>query len=237
MANRSRKKFDMLKVVTEDSRVLLAKEEQIQEKVWLNIDLRNELDQIKAERTRQVYLLKKEIENLTKGNLDLDVKAKSVTKAHRDDVERLEKRLTRYDQQLVQNLQQIKALSEEKSVIAKRIEDLEQAAKTVVDMVDTVEDGATEGKSFLERQQGAPQKITNYISGATKTYVAHVLGLFKSFWPSADLDWISTGMAADCTQEKFDKYLSNRAGSSEDYRESRAGVVCMLAAQNMVLDV
>jgi len=169
MANRSRKKFDMLKVVTEDSRVLLAKEEQIQEKVWLNIDLRNELDQIKAERTREVYLLKKEIENLTKGNLDLDVKAKSVTKAHRDDVERLEKRLIGYDQQLVQNLQQIKALSEEKSVIAKRIEDLEQAAKTVVDMVDTVEDGATEEKSFLERLQGAPQKITNYVSGATKT--------------------------------------------------------------------
>jgi len=55
-----------------------------------------------------------------------------------------------------------------------------------------------------------------------------VLGLFKSFWPFADLDRISTGMAADCTQEKFDKYLSNRAGSSEDYRESRAGVVCML---------
>lgn len=212
----------MLKVVTEDSRVLLAKEEQIREKVWLNIDLRNKLDQIKAERTREVYLLKKEIENLTKENLDPDVKAKSVTKAHRDDVERLEKRLTGYDQQLVQNLQQIKALSEEKSV---------------VDMVDTVEDGATEGKSFLERLQGAPQKITNYVSGATKTYVAHVLGLFKSFWPSADLDRISTGMAADCTQEKFDKYLSSRAGSSEDYRESRAGVVCMLAAQNLVLDV
>ena len=59
MANLSRKKFDVLGVVTEDSRILLAKEEQIREKIRLNVDLRNELDQVKAERTRETLLLKK----------------------------------------------------------------------------------------------------------------------------------------------------------------------------------
>ena len=59
MANLSKKKFDVLGVVTEDSRILLAKEEQIREKIRLNVDLRNELDQVKAERTRETLLLKK----------------------------------------------------------------------------------------------------------------------------------------------------------------------------------
>ena len=48
---------------------------------------------------------------------------------------------------------------------------------------------------------------TGYVSEATKTYVAHVLGLFKSFWPKPDLDRLSAGMAADCTKEKLEEYL------------------------------
>ena len=59
MANLSKKKFDVLGVVTEDSRILLAKEEQIREKIRLNVDLRNELDQVKADQTRETLLLKK----------------------------------------------------------------------------------------------------------------------------------------------------------------------------------
>ena len=59
MANLSKKKFDGLGVVTEDSRILLAKEEQIREKIRLNVDLRNELDQVKADQTRETLLLKK----------------------------------------------------------------------------------------------------------------------------------------------------------------------------------
>ena len=67
-----------------------------------------------------------------------------------DDVECLEKRLAGYDQQLLDNLQQIKSMSEEKTVMAKKIEDLEQAARAVVDMVDLVEEQAADERSLLE---------------------------------------------------------------------------------------
>ncbi|KAG2563076.1 hypothetical protein PVAP13_8KG361201 [Panicum virgatum] len=53
----------------------------------------------------------------------------------------------------------------------------------------------------------SPQKITSYVSQVTKTYVAHVLGLFKSFWPLADLNRLSAVMASDCTEEKFEEYV------------------------------
>ena len=73
-----------------------------------------------------------------------------------DDVECLEKRLAGYDQQLLDNLQQIKSMSEEKTIMAKKIEDLEQAARAVVDMVDLVEEQAADERSLLEWLRGAP---------------------------------------------------------------------------------
>jgi hypothetical protein len=41
----------------------------------------------------------------------------------------------------------------------------------------------------------------------TKTYVAHILGLVKSFWPKGNLSPLADGMAADCSDEKFAEYL------------------------------
>jgi hypothetical protein len=33
--------------------------------------------------------------------------------------------------------------------------------------------------------------------------VEHILGLFKSYWPKANLKPLATGMSADCTKDKF----------------------------------
>jgi hypothetical protein len=49
-------------------------------------------------------------------------------------------------------------------------------------------------------------KITSYISETTKTYVEHILGLVKSYWPKANLEPLATGMAADCSKDKFREF-------------------------------
>jgi hypothetical protein len=59
----------------------------------------------------------------------------------------------------------------------------------------------------LERLREAPQKIASYVSETTRTYVAHVLGLVKSFWTKANMEPLADGMAADCSKEKFAYYL------------------------------
>jgi hypothetical protein len=41
----------------------------------------------------------------------------------------------------------------------------------------------------------------------TRTYVAHVLGLVKSFWPKAHVEASADGLATDCSEEKFAEYL------------------------------
>jgi hypothetical protein len=46
---------------------------------------------------------------------------------------------------------------------------------------------------LLEHLREAPQKIASYISEITKTYVAHVLGLVKSFWPKAKVESLADG--------------------------------------------
>jgi hypothetical protein len=74
-------------------------------------------------------------------------------------------------------------------------------------MVDPPEEGVTAERTLLEHLQEAPQKITDYISETTKTYVAHVRVLVKSYWPKANLSPLVDGMAATCSEEKFSKFV------------------------------
>jgi len=90
---------------------------------------------------------------------------------------------------------------------AKELADLKIAAQAVVDMVDPVGDGAAGEKSLMERLREAPQKISSYLSETSKQYMAHVLGLVKSYWPMANLAPLNDGLAARCSDEQFDQYV------------------------------
>ena len=62
-------------------------------------------------------------------------------------------------------------------------ERLVAAAQVIVDMVDPQEEGASSSKSFVERMEETPRKILDYLSATTKNYIAHLLGIVKSYWP------------------------------------------------------
>jgi hypothetical protein len=74
-------------------------------------------------------------------------------------------------------------------------------------MVDPPEEGVVSGKTLLERLCEAPQKITCYILDTTKTYVAHILGLMKSYCPKANLNPLSDGMSIGCSEERFSEFV------------------------------
>jgi hypothetical protein len=73
----------------------------------------------------------------------------------------------------------------------------------VVDMVDPSEEGVESNKMLLEWLHETPWKISSYVSETTRTYVEHILGLVKSYWPKANLEPLATEMSADCTEDKF----------------------------------
>jgi hypothetical protein len=74
-------------------------------------------------------------------------------------------------------------------------------------MVDPTEEGVVSDKTLLEWLCEAPQKIIGYISETTKTYVAHILGLIKSYWPKANLSPLVNSMSVDYSKKKFSEFV------------------------------
>jgi hypothetical protein len=104
-------------------------------------------------------------------------------------------------------LQQIKTLSEEKGRREKELEILRGAAQTLVDMVDPPEEGEAGKQPLLDRLLGAPERVVKFLTEAPVACVSHALAFVKSFWPEAPLGMFMQGVAAECTEEQFKKYL------------------------------
>jgi hypothetical protein len=73
-------------------------------------------------------------------------------------MELLAKRLEDADQQLVQYMKQIKSMAEQKERKQKQLEDPQEAAQVVINMVDPSEEGVVDDRTLLERLYEAPQK-------------------------------------------------------------------------------
>ena len=117
---------------------------------------------------------------------------------HADAVEKLTKIKADADKQTVSDMKEIRELSQQ-------LTDLEAAAKVVVDMVEDEEAG---GKSLLDRLREAPQRLGNFFSDTSRDYLAHALGLVKSFLPSVNFSFIGDGVAVGCSEEKFSEYVA-----------------------------
>jgi len=88
---------------------------------------------------------------------------------------------------------------------AQQLANLEAAAQVVVDMV---EDEEAAGKSLLELLHEAPQRLSSFFSDTSRDYLAHALGLVKSFLPSVNLSFIGDGVAVGCSEKKFSEYVA-----------------------------
>lgn len=100
------------------------------------------------------------------------------------------------DCQLVTCMQQIQSLNRDKERKKKELDELETAARALVEVVDP----AVEGRTLLERLRDAPQRITGYASGTAKVMLAHVLALIKSYVPSMNMGPLVDGAAAGYTK-------------------------------------
>jgi hypothetical protein len=123
---------------------------------------------------------------------------KNIMYCHADAVEKLTKIKADADKQTISDMKQIRELFQQ-------LADLEVAAKVVVDMV---EDEATGEKSLLERLREAPQRLSSFFSETSRDYLAHALGLVKSFLPSANLSFIGDRVAVGYSKEQFSEYVA-----------------------------
>jgi hypothetical protein len=123
-----------------------------------------------------------------------------------DEVERLQKVIDDTERQFVDCLQQVKALGERDEQRRKELEDLQGAAQELVDMVDPQE-GEVGPRPLLGRLREAPKKMLKFLSEAPVACVSNALAYVKSFVPNAQLGIFAQGMAADCSDERFEEYL------------------------------
>jgi hypothetical protein len=138
---------------------------------------------------------------------------KNLLYRHTDDVERLQKVIGDTEQQFVDSLQRIKTLGEE-------LESIRGAAQELVDVVDPPEEGEANPRPLLARLREAPKKVMKFLSEAPFTCVNNALAIVKSFLPSAKLEIFAQGMAANCTEEQFDRYLLEAQPVSEHIVQS-----------------
>jgi hypothetical protein len=84
-----------------------------------------------------------------------------------------------------------------------------------VDVVDPPGEVEANPWTLLERLREAPEKVMKLLSEAPVTCVNNALAIVKSFLPGAKLEIFAQGMAADCTEEQFDRYLVEAQPVSE----------------------
>ena len=71
-----------------------------------------------------------------------------------------------------------------------------------------VEEEGAGDKSLLERLREAPQRLGSFFSETSREYLAHALGLVKSFLSFANLSPIGDGVAVGCSEEQFSEYVA-----------------------------
>jgi hypothetical protein len=145
---------------------------------------------------------------------------KNMLYRHTDDVEKLQKVITDTKQQFADCLRQIKTLGEKDERQQKELEDLRRAAQELVYMVNPPEEGEIGEQTLLERLLRAPQKVIKFLTEALVACVSHALAFVKSFWPEAQLEMFAQGVAAECTEKQFDKYLQEAQPVAEQIVKS-----------------
>ena len=83
-------------------------------------------------------------------------------------------------------------------------------------MVDPQEEGASSSKSLVERLEEAPKKILDYLSATTKNYIAHLIGIVKSYWPQHNFAPIPLGIASECPEADFLRYCEEAEPIAEE---------------------
>jgi hypothetical protein len=137
-----------------------------------------------------------------------------------DDVERLQKVIGDTERQFADCLQQVKTLCKKDEQRQKELEDLRGAAQELMDMVGPPEEGDASQRPLLERLREASKKVLKFLSEAPVACVSNTLAFVKSFLPDAQLEIFAQGMAADCTEEQFDKYLREAQPVAEQIVQS-----------------
>ena len=90
-----------------------------------------------------------------------------------------------------------------------------------MDVADTEEESSS-CKSLVERLEEAPQKNFDIMTGTSKNYLTHMIGVVKSYLSQFNLALIAKGIAPSCSDEKFGEYCKESEVIAEEILKNMA---------------
>ena len=109
-------------------------------------------------------------------------------------------------EELSKSQEHCRLLTIERDNLRSELSDLQVGVEVVVSMVDPA-GGSSSSKTLAERLREALHRITAFLTDSSRDYIAHVLGLVKSYWPEAKLAPLCDGMTTECDEDSFAKYV------------------------------
>ena len=145
-----------------------------------------------------IHLALTELKSLLLKKDELVTNLTNVMYRQTDAVEKLSKVQADSDKLMVENMKQIRDLAVDRDQKVQQLADFEAAVQIVIGKVEDEEAG---GKSLLDRLREAPQRLSSFFSNTSRDYLAHALGLVKSFLPFVNFSFIAYGVAVGCSEE------------------------------------
>jgi hypothetical protein len=71
----------------------------------------------------------------------------------------------------------------------------------------------------VDRLKEAPGHLATYVKHLAKSIPNQVLAYMKSYFPKAPVDVVAGGLAANCTDDQYKKFLEQRAPIAEQVAE------------------
>ncbi|KAG2565012.1 hypothetical protein PVAP13_7NG006424 [Panicum virgatum] len=111
---------------------------------------------------------------------------------------------------LVTCMQSLRAKMDEAELLKRELVELKQAAEPVAELFEARVAGE-EPRLLVERLRGHPGKVFEYAQRLARSISNQVLSFIKSFYPMANLSVVKEGVAADCSDEKFEELMAETA--------------------------
>ncbi|XP_039821820.1 myosin-3-like isoform X2 [Panicum virgatum] len=212
----SRRKSQVLEKHAADMNHVAKLEEDLQKQKDLSSRLQMKLDSNAAEYHNEIQKFAEQKDELVRNNKSLHHEKKELQnsidkwKSTAADWQGAFNREQGAREELEEELKSLRAKMDEAELLKRELVELKQAAEPVAELFEARVAGE-EPRLLVERLRGHPGKVFEYAQRLARSISNQVLSFIKSFYPMANLSVVKEGVAADCSDEKFEELMAETA--------------------------
>jgi hypothetical protein len=122
------------------------------------------------------------------------------------------------DRDLVNYYKSLQKLNEDCEKLRAQLKELEEAALPIARLL-VPHPGGPNIAPLVDRLREAPSRLAVYVKHLAKLIPNQILAYMKSYFPKAPVDVVTSGLAANCTDEQYAEPLEQMAPIAEQVAE------------------